>query len=156
MPTANAMSVAIGIAHPCAPGPRALKAAYRRAGTAAPPAGGRDRQDGRALPGKLPREEFAFDLEPHEEKEDRHEPVVDGVEEGRVEGQHSDVELHREMGGVRVGFAQSRVREDEGEYGRHEEHDAGGGFGPQKLLKRPQRTRESPDRRHVARWIRLV
>src|ERR1035437_1622972 len=52
------------------------------------------------------------------------------------------------MEDARIGLAQSRVREDECENGGGEEQDAGERFGPQKPLKRPQRTRESPHRRH--------
>ena len=76
-PTANAMSVAIGIPQPAMePRPR-FSAAKMHAGTNMPPTAAASGSAARRSSLSSPAVDLATDLEPDDEEEDRHQPVVD-------------------------------------------------------------------------------
>ena len=78
-PTANAMSVAIGIAQPSSPSPPTLMATNRSAGTTMPPTAATAGSAARLAVAQLAGDQLALDLEPDDEEEDGHQRVVDPV-----------------------------------------------------------------------------
>ena len=80
-PSAKAMSVAMGIAHPRASIPPAVRQEIDRSGDRHPADRAGDRQRRLARGRQFARQHLAFDLQPDQEKEDRHQPVVDPLME---------------------------------------------------------------------------
>ena len=78
-PTANAMSVAAGIAQPAAPAPPAVTSDEQRDRQHHAADRGDRRQRGGAPVAQLADDQLALDLEPDDEEEHRHQPVVDPV-----------------------------------------------------------------------------
>ena len=75
MPTANAMSVAMGTPHPARRRPPAQDQ-EEQAGTATPPSAANAAARG-ARVAQLAGDELALDLQADDEEEQRHQPVVD-------------------------------------------------------------------------------
>ena len=78
-PTAKAMSVAAGIAHPRAPSPPAVSSDEDRDRQRHAADGGDRRQRRGAPVAQLAHHQLALDLQPDDEEEHRHQPVVDPV-----------------------------------------------------------------------------
>ena len=70
--------------------------------------------------------QLALDLQPDEEKEDRHQAVVDPVQQRLVEHERRHAERHVRLEQVLVEAAGGRVHQDEAEQRRGEQHDAAG------------------------------
>ena len=99
-PTANAMSVAAGIAQPLASGVPAQMARKIAAGSDDAAQRGEHRERRRAALAQLTESELALDLQADDEEEDRHQRVVDPV--AQVELEHAEVELARPQRRVAV------------------------------------------------------
>ena len=89
------MSVAIGMPHPLAPSPEALKARKIAAGTSIPPSAAIAGNATAAAIAKLPDDELALDLHPDDEEEQRHQQVVHDVGEVLFEPVRADVDADR-------------------------------------------------------------
>ena len=127
MPTANAMSVAIGIPHPRRASPPSpdVKRTYIAAGITIPPRGRHHRKGGCFGIAQFADDEFSLYLQANHKEEDRHQAVVDDLVDGLVE---VDAEcLDREVGveDVEIGVGKRRVRPDDGADCCGEEDDPG-------------------------------
>ena len=76
-PRAKAMSVAIGMPQPATPSRPRVEGQVDQRGNHRPAQGGGDGQRRAAHGGQLAHEHLALDLQPDDQEEDRHEPVVD-------------------------------------------------------------------------------
>ena len=94
-PSANAMSVAIGIPHPSRPSPPALNAKKIAAGTIIPPSAAIAGSATALRIAQLTDDELALDLHPDDEEEQPHQQVVDEVREILLEHVAADLDAHR-------------------------------------------------------------
>ena len=78
---AKAMSVAIGMPQPAAPGPACVQREVEKRGHHHAAEGADDWQRRLARRSEFADEQLAFDLEADNEKENRHEPVVDPMQD---------------------------------------------------------------------------
>ncbi len=133
-PTAKAMSVAIGTPQPLMEGRpwfsdgvdqgRDEHAAQRRG----------QRECGAPKLAQLPAVDLATDLEPDDEEEDRHQPVVDPEMEVALEGEGTDLEAEGRVPQRRVGVLPGRVRPDQRDGGGQQQDDPAGGLDAQEAL----------------------
>ncbi len=96
-----------------------------------------DRRQGRlARARQLALDQLALDLEPDQEKEDRHQAVVDPVPERLVEPEIAELQAQVQLEEPQIVIGQGRVGEDEGERRRGQQHDAARCLMAQKLANR--------------------
>jgi hypothetical protein len=82
-----------------------------------------------ARPGReLPVEHLALDLEPHEKEKQRHEPVIDPVQD--AEAEHVDLQRRE------IALRERGVGDQKGENRDAHQHDAARGFRPQEGAER--------------------
>ena len=93
-PSANAMSVAIGMPHPCPPTPPPATASVEHRGQHHAADCGEHWQRRDAPVGELAMHDLALDLEADHEEEQRHQPVVDEVPEILFDLEHPEAEVH--------------------------------------------------------------
>ena len=117
-PTANAMSVAMGMPQPSAPSDPPAMARKITAGVIMPPERRGRRQQGSARRRQLAMHQLALDLQPGEEEEQRHQAVVHPLLQVQVDLE--DVRVNRDVGvpQLGVGVAPGRVRPHQRDDGR--------------------------------------
>ncbi len=116
-PSAKAMSVAVGIAHPRhVSGLCQLMAKKISAGASIPPSAAMQGNARRGPAVEFPDEDFALDLEPDQQEEQRHQPVIDPMQDAEA-GDFGMQQL-----GVVVG--ESRIGDNQAERGARHEHQA--------------------------------
>ena len=137
-PTAMAMSVAIGIAHPEEAVATGVDGEEHRGGHDHPA----DRSDGGE--GGAPRlaqlavDELALDLQPDDEEEDRHQALVDPPAEVEGELVAADIDAEHGVPELDVGVLPRRVGPHEGDRGGDEQGHAAGGLGAQEVPQRAE------------------
>ncbi len=132
-PSANAMSVAIGIPQPSAPSPLALNGEVDRRRHDHPAERRHGRQRNGSPIAQLPGDEFSLDLHPDDEEEHRHQQVVDHVIEVRLEDVGPDLDADVGRPERFVAGVPRRVRPDQRDDGGDEEQDAARRFDVQEL-----------------------
>ena len=98
------------------------------------------RQRHLAAVGELACDDFALDLEPHQQEEDRHQQVVDPDQQGLVELERADLQLDRGLQERLVQVEERGVRRDHGEHAGDHEQDAARGFELQEFAQGGDRT----------------
>jgi hypothetical protein len=111
------------------------------------PQGGDAGEERLAEAAELALEELALDLHPHQQEEERHQPVVDHGAEVGVKAPASDRDLDRGLPQPEERRGPGGVGEGEGNQRRGEEDDAAGGLQPGKGLQRVQHHRPEQRRR---------
>ena len=111
------------------------------------------RQRGLASVPQFARHKFAFDFQPDDEKEDRHQHIVDDeVTEFPAEFDRADFEMNGRVPELVVRIRRGRVRQGEREDDADEQHDAAGGFD---LEVARERARKPRDGRHRQVRVRV-
>ena len=118
------MSVAIGTPQPADPGRPSVEPRVDRGRHDHAAQGGRDRQRGPLAPGQLAGQQLALDLEPDDEEEDRHQPVVDPVGQRQLQADGAGPQAGRQVQQALVGPGPGRVRPREGGHRRRDQDDA--------------------------------
>ena len=127
-PTAMAMSVAIGMPQPSDPVPADVDRDVDQGGHDHAADGGDRRQRGGPRVAQLALDELALDLEADDEEEDRHQRVVDPLLQVEVDRVAADRDRHVGVPQVEVRLLPRRVRPDQRDHRRGDEHDAARGL----------------------------
>ena len=141
-PRAKAMSVAIGMPQPAAPAPPALtRPGSSAAGTTMPPSAAKAGSAASRAVAQLAAHQLPLDLEPHDEEEEGHQPVVHPVAEVLGAVERADPEDDLGAPEAVVATPPRRVGPHERDHRRDEQHDAAGRLDVQELLQPAGRRR---------------
>ena len=160
MPSAKAISVAVGMAQPRSAMAIALvhdPVQNRRHRHAADRA--QHRQQHLFAAGELAAERLALDFQRHQQEEHRHQPVVDPVFGALHQPEIADAETDRQVPERLVRALPRRVGHDHRQCGSGHQHDAGGGLQAEEIAQQRDAARNGIDSAHassISAWPRAA